>query len=106
MESESSQVTPPKRKRRWFQYRLRTLMIVVAIVAVAAAIVSRLPNELTRQQLHSIKPGMSADQVRELVGRPDSVRQNDDGSVDWEYGGFWPDWVQFKNWRVVSAERF
>jgi hypothetical protein len=32
MESE-----PPKRKRRWFQFSLRTLLVLTALVAVAAA---------------------------------------------------------------------
>ena len=36
MESESSKSEPPKRKRRWFQFSLRTLMIFTAIAAVAA----------------------------------------------------------------------
>jgi hypothetical protein len=30
---------PPKRKRRWFQFSLRTLMIVVTLLAVACAYV-------------------------------------------------------------------
>jgi hypothetical protein len=49
---------------------------------------------------------MSEDEVRELVGRPDEIRMNEQGGVDWDYGGFWPDTVEFKNGRVVSATRF
>jgi hypothetical protein len=34
MPSEPPKAEPPKRKRRWFQFSLRTLMIAVAIAAV------------------------------------------------------------------------
>jgi hypothetical protein len=34
MESEPPTVEPPKRKRRWFQFSLRTLLVVVALIAV------------------------------------------------------------------------
>jgi hypothetical protein len=33
MEAEPLKVEPPKRKRRWFQYRLRTLLIIVTLLA-------------------------------------------------------------------------
>ena len=35
MEAEPSKAVPPKRKRRWFQFSLRTLLIFTAIAAVA-----------------------------------------------------------------------
>jgi hypothetical protein len=35
METEPSKAEPPKRKRRWFQFSLRTLLIVVTLLAVA-----------------------------------------------------------------------
>ncbi len=35
MQTEPSNADPPKRKRRWFQFSLRTLMILTAIVALA-----------------------------------------------------------------------
>jgi hypothetical protein len=34
MESEPSKAEPPNRKRRWFQFSLRTLLIGVTLVAV------------------------------------------------------------------------
>jgi hypothetical protein len=34
MQPEPPKADPPKRKRRWFQFSLRTLMIVVALLAV------------------------------------------------------------------------
>ena len=49
MESEPPKTDPPKRKRRWFQFSLRALMIFTALVAVAAATlgtrISRKRNE-------------------------------------------------------------
>ena len=38
METEPTKAGPPKRKRRWFQFSLRTLMVVMAIVAVQCAV--------------------------------------------------------------------
>ena len=34
MQTEPPKAEPPKRKRRWFQFSLRTLMIVVTLLAV------------------------------------------------------------------------
>ena len=34
METKPPEADPPKRKRRWFQFSLRTLMIVVTVLAV------------------------------------------------------------------------
>ena len=110
MQAEPPKPEPPKRKRRWYQFSLRTLMIVVTVAALVSALVSavasRLPNELTLKQLQSVKVGMSVDQVRDMLGRPDAVTSNENGGVDWEYGWFFPDLIEFKDGRVVSAIRF
>ncbi len=39
MQTEPSKAEPPKRKRRWLQFSLRTLMIVVTLLAVPCAYV-------------------------------------------------------------------
>jgi predicted small integral membrane protein len=39
MQTESPEAEPPKRKRRWFQFSLRTLMIFTMIVAFACGCV-------------------------------------------------------------------
>ena len=41
MEAEPPKADPPKRKRRWFQFSLRTLMIVTVIVAIPCAWLGR-----------------------------------------------------------------
>jgi hypothetical protein len=41
METEPSKVIPPKRKRCWFQFSLRSLMILTLMGAVASAWVAR-----------------------------------------------------------------
>jgi hypothetical protein len=38
MQAEPPQAEPPKRKRRWFQFSLRTLLIVIAIMAIQIAV--------------------------------------------------------------------
>jgi hypothetical protein len=40
MESEPPKAEPPKRKRRWLQFSLRTLMIFVTLIATAAWVVA------------------------------------------------------------------
>jgi hypothetical protein len=40
METEPPKAEPPKRKRRWFQFSLRTLMIGVTLLAVPCAYVA------------------------------------------------------------------
>jgi hypothetical protein len=40
MEAEPPKVEPPKRKCRWFQFSLRTLLIVVTLAAVACWVVA------------------------------------------------------------------
>ena len=37
MQTEPSKADPPKRKRRWFQFSLRTLMIGVTLLAIGSA---------------------------------------------------------------------
>jgi hypothetical protein len=55
MEGEPPKADPPKRKRRWFQFSLRTLMIVVTLLAVLCGYVGwqakivRHRRELIRQ---------------------------------------------------------
>ncbi len=39
METEPPKAEPPKRKRRWFQFSLRMLLIVIAIMAAQIAYV-------------------------------------------------------------------
>ena len=39
MEAEPTKPDPPQRKRRWFQFSLRTLMIAVTLLAVPCAYV-------------------------------------------------------------------
>ena len=41
MQTEPPKAEPPKRKRRWFQFSLRTLLIFTVVVAVAAGWLGR-----------------------------------------------------------------
>ena len=41
MESEPSKAKPPKRKRRWFQFSLRTLLIFTVVCAIGFALVAK-----------------------------------------------------------------
>jgi Tfp pilus assembly protein FimT len=50
MHSEPSKVVPPKRKRRWFQFSLRTLMIVVVIFSVQCGVCLPMLREWQEQE--------------------------------------------------------
>ena len=41
MQAEPSKAEPPKRKRRWFQFSLRTLLIGVTLLAIGSAWMAR-----------------------------------------------------------------
>ena len=54
MEAEPSKAEPPTRKRRWFQFRLRTLLIGVTLVAMRCwAVVNR--QKLIREPIHRLQ---------------------------------------------------
>ena len=53
MQTEPPKADPPKRKRRWFQFSLRTLMIVVVIVAIPCAWLGR-KIERKRQEREAV----------------------------------------------------
>jgi hypothetical protein len=38
MQTEQPKTEPPKRKRRWFQFSLRTLFLVMAVVTVQCGV--------------------------------------------------------------------
>ncbi len=41
MEAEPIKSKPPKRKRRWFQFSLRTMLIGVTLIALACGYIER-----------------------------------------------------------------
>jgi hypothetical protein len=52
MEAERTKAEPPKRKRRWYQFSLRTLMIFTAIIAVGFGwLVSKIAKKRHEQAL-------------------------------------------------------
>jgi hypothetical protein len=61
MEAEPSKAEPPKRKRRWFQFRLRTLLIGVVVVAVPCAWLGRMIEQKRRERAF-------VDQIRKWGG--------------------------------------
>jgi len=53
MEDEPSSSTPPKRKRRWYQFSLRTLLIEIVVLAVGFGWLGR-NVERKRQQRDAV----------------------------------------------------
>jgi hypothetical protein len=90
MEAEPPKADPPKRKRRWFQFSLRTLMILVTLLAVPCAYVGwqapivqeRLGDKPTWAIiLHSVT---STEFKRIAAAFPEAqvINAHDDGSVE------------------------
>jgi Leucine Rich Repeat (LRR) protein len=50
MEAEPSKAEPPKRKRRWFQFSLRSLLILVLVAGLGMAWLAALKRRADRQQ--------------------------------------------------------
>jgi Leucine Rich repeat len=50
MQSDPPKAEPPKRKRRWYQFRLRTLMIVTLICAIPCAWLGRKIEQKRRER--------------------------------------------------------
>jgi hypothetical protein len=75
MEVEPFKSDPPKRKRRWFQFSLRTLLIVVTLLAVVCAYFAR-SIEIARTRR------VMLDQIRD-VDQGDIIRygHREDGLV-------------------------
>jgi hypothetical protein len=55
MEAEPPKADPPKRKRRRFQFSLRTLMIFTLVVAVACGCLGK-KIEQKRKELEAVEP--------------------------------------------------
>jgi hypothetical protein len=52
MQAEPPKADPPKPKRRWFQFSLRTLLILTVACAVGAAWVAR---EMERKRIRALE---------------------------------------------------
>ncbi len=50
MEAKPTKAEPPKRKRRWFQFSLRTLLIFATIVAVSCAWIERRAERKSKER--------------------------------------------------------
>ena len=62
MQTEPSKADPPKRKRGWFQFSLRTLMIMVTLLAVACGYVAREFNTVKARQRWLGEHSVTADE--------------------------------------------
>jgi outer membrane protein assembly factor BamE (lipoprotein component of BamABCDE complex) len=99
------------------RYTLRTLLVLVAISAAGAWIYSFVPNIVTKAQLAGVRPGMTKDEVRSLLGEPIRVLENGVATTvpyQTEENWFWyyavwgqemdsPPTMEFRDGRVVSV---
>ncbi len=60
MPTEPSKAEPPKRKRRWFQFSLRTLLIVVTLLGVVCGYVSRQVAIVKERVVMAAAPGVDS----------------------------------------------
>ena len=96
----------PKPTRR-IRFGLRSLLLILAVIAALLAGYRLLPNEITRQELNLVRPGMMPADVRALLGDPDKIVHHADGDEMWWYGYRWANgYVRFQNGVVESAYEF
>ena len=78
MQAEPPKADPPKRKRRWFQFSLRTLMIVVTLLAVPLGYVgwqAKIVRERTwlvdnMRHIIEMRPGLKTHDRFAVASRP------------------------------------
>ena len=68
------------------RFTLRTLLVVVAICAVGVFVYSWLPNYVTATELNQLRRGMTQEEVRDILGAPDSIVRYRAGNERWNYG--------------------
>src|ERR1700733_14947364 len=71
--------SPP---RRWFAFRLRTLFVVVAVVAVASLVLRPVPT--FEQRYFRLRIGWTMPEVRACLGAPSAVHIYQSVTI-WEY---------------------
>lgn len=97
-----------------FQLRLRILFIAIAVSAVPLALYRlhdhywtaewSAGSEVTDEQLGKVKVGMTAAEVRAILGEPDEVTTSEK-SETWGYG-FGLGIVRLENGKCTGAYRF
>lgn len=94
----------PKKLR--FRFGLRGLLALVAACAVVTLIYSWMPNYVTTAELSRLKPGMTPDEVRSILGEPDSfTAPSRDTAGNWSYG-FLSIVVIFENGKYVEWQEW
>lgn len=73
---------PDKPRRRWFAFRLRTLLIAVAAVAVATLVLR--PMTTFKQRYSRLQIGWTMPEVRASLGPPSAVHIYRSVTI-WEY---------------------
>jgi cytoskeletal protein RodZ len=71
MEADPPKTNPPKRKRRWFQFSLRTLFVVVTLIAAACWVVidrRRLIRERDESELKAEQAVRTQAELNTVIG--------------------------------------
>jgi hypothetical protein len=81
------------RCRPRFQFGLRTILILAVICGVVALLSLTGPTSTTN--FGGVKPGMSRDEVRAILGEPDELQHTGTAARTreiWRYGRYWINW--------------
>jgi hypothetical protein len=83
MQTEPPKADPPKRRRRWFQFSLRSLLVVVTVAAVGCAWVAREGRIVQERKAvrQWIEEGGGACVNNDLAARIPSASGSDEPSI-------------------------
>jgi len=90
-----------KAKHSVFQFSLKRLLLIVGVLSLLFTLYRVWPTVVTDEQAFRIKPGMTMEEVRGILGEPASVqppKKFNPGAV-WGYKqdvfGVWYLWIKF-----------
>ena len=109
MQTEPHKTDPPKRKRHWFQFSLRSLMIGVMLFAILGGYVGRQVEIVKERELMAAAPGVDSvvaadarDNITALSSGTGGAHRSDDS---WEKIPWFRKWLGDRYYLGLSIDK-